>query len=266
MYPYDDPGSYFYDSYESRHLLDESDRLTHLVLVDGRLVDAWSERVEGTPWQRFADRFDEERRPVIRAPEPPPRPSHERALAWLACVCGGADAVAALDGADLVEEGLELPHVDHAAARHRLESTADLLDAVAERLFDAETGFAFRRALLRLWSEDPDTVLGLASAVQLAGGIVWAVGKANGLLGAPTGIRIASVQDALGLKGGLSNYGQRVRAALIGYRDIGWDRAYVADAPSLEPLGCPDLLLGTVRRRLARMRDRALEAQAASAA
>ena len=50
----------------------ELDRLTHLVLVDGRLVDVWSEPVSGSRWQPHADRFDRERRPSVLSAPPPP--------------------------------------------------------------------------------------------------------------------------------------------------------------------------------------------------
>src|SRR5689334_16023716 len=103
------------------------DRLTHLVLVDGRLVEAWSEPVSGTRWQVHADRFESERRPA----EPPPPPPWQRALDWLGEVCGGPQAVAALDArpAEAAEDG-DLPTDVDARARERLEATADLLGAV----------------------------------------------------------------------------------------------------------------------------------------
>ena len=100
------------------------DRLTHLVLVDGRLVDLWTESARGTRWESFADRFDAERRPVQVSPPDPP--AYERALAWLRTLVGGAEALAALDDAPLVSapglggslpDGLPLP------TRRRWEET-----------------------------------------------------------------------------------------------------------------------------------------------
>src|SRR5262245_13108067 len=83
------------------------DRLTHLVLVDGRLVEVWSEPVTGTRWQHHADRFDRERRP----PSPPPprssapvRPEHELVLTWLDAVVGGRERLLALDAGPPVGE------------------------------------------------------------------------------------------------------------------------------------------------------------------
>ena len=63
-----------YDTYPYAHPYEDPrssdlDRLTHLVLVDGRLVDVWSEPVSGTRWQEPAERFDRE----LRRPEPEPR-------------------------------------------------------------------------------------------------------------------------------------------------------------------------------------------------
>ena len=56
-------------------------RLTHLVLVDGRLVDVWSEPAEGTRWQHHAERLD---RALRRHAEPPPPPPYQRVLDALA--------------------------------------------------------------------------------------------------------------------------------------------------------------------------------------
>ena len=123
-YPYD---------YSTRSDLD---RLTHLVLVDGRLVEVWTEPVTGTRWQEHADRFDRE----LRRPEPEPVvPTHERALRWLDDVCGGRDAVLALQGDPLDDDGRDVPEAPTRQAQSRLAAVAELLDAVAQRWFDAET-------------------------------------------------------------------------------------------------------------------------------
>ena len=65
------------------------ERVTHLVFVDGRLVDTWREPAIGTEWEAVALRHDREALP----PEPPPPAPHERVARWLAGVCGGAAAV-----------------------------------------------------------------------------------------------------------------------------------------------------------------------------
>jgi hypothetical protein len=240
------------------------DRLTHLVLVDGRLVEVWSEPVSGTRWQEHADRFDRElRRPT---PEPTP-PVHERALAWLDGLSGSREATLALDATPLVDDGRDLPEAPSRQAQSRLAAVAELLDAVGRQWFDAETTCAFRAALLAVWDREPEVVLDAASAAHVAGGICWAVGKANGLYRPQGGPTMGRIKEALALHVTISTYGRVVERALVGYRDLtssGWWRP--AELPDLLPLGHPDLLLGEVRARLVRIRQRALEAQGTSAA
>ena len=240
------------------------DRLTHLVLVDGRLVDVWSEPVAGTRWQEYAERFDRE----LRRPEPEPHvPTHERALRWLDDVCGGREAVLALHGEPLDDDGRDLPDAPTRQAQSRLAAVAELLDAVGQRWFDAETSHALRSALLTVWEREPEVVLDAATAAHVAGGICWAVGKANALFRPQGELTMGRVKEALALHATISTYGKVVQRALVGYRDStsqGWWRP--DDLPDLLALGHPDLLLGSVRRRLVRVRDRALEARDFSAA
>jgi hypothetical protein len=240
---------------------DGLDRLTHLVFVDGRLVDAWTESVRGTPWEEAARRHDRDRRPVFEPPAPP----YVRVLEWLAAVCGGPAGVAALDDAPLDDDHIDLPaDLPDPRSRYRLEAAAELIDSASAALFDAETSYACRHALLVLWSEAPELVLGAPTPAHLAGGVCWAVGKANGLYG-PRGVRTqASVQEALGLSQAISGQGQRVATALRGLlatatQPYGWP-----GVPDLLPLGRPELLVSATRRRLVHLRDRARRAEAAS--
>ena len=86
-------------------------------------------------------------------------------------------------------------------------------------------------------------VLDAATAAHVAGGICWAVGKANGLF-RPQGERtMGRVKEALALHTTISTYGKVVQRALIGYRDPasqGWWRP--DELPELLALGHPDLL------------------------
>ena len=104
---------------------------------------------------------------------------------------------------------------------------AELLDAVAQRWFDVETSHALRTALLTVWEREPEVVLDAATAAHVAGGICWAVGKANGLY-RPQGERtMGRVKEALALHATISTYGKVVQRALVGYRDPssrGWWR------------------------------------------
>lgn len=82
---------------EPRERLHEGGRLSHLVFVDGRLVDAWSERVEDSTYADVARRHDEDLRPpAVQAP--PPLPHHEQALRWLDCVAGSREELLAMTG------------------------------------------------------------------------------------------------------------------------------------------------------------------------
>jgi hypothetical protein len=251
-----------YDDYSflsGRYVASELDRLTHLVLVDGRLVDVWSEPVTGTRWQEHADRFDRELRAPVREPTPP---VHELALSWLDSRCGGREAVLALDAAPLVDDGRDLPEAATAQAQSRLAAVAELLEVVGDQWFDTETTCALRTALLTVWEREPEVLLEAASAAQVAGGICWAVGKANGLY-RPQGERtMGRIKEALALHATISTYGRVVQRALVGYRDLAetvWWRP--SELPDLLPLGHSQLLLGEVRSRLVRVRERALEAQ-----
>lgn len=241
----------------------ELDRLTHLVLVDGRLVEVWSEPVTGTRWQQHADRFDRE----LKRPEPEePVPTHERALRWLDDVCGGRAAVLALDAEPLVDDGRDLPEAPTHVGQSRLAAVAELLDAVARTWFDAETSQALRGALLTVWEREPEVVVDAATAAHVAGGICWAVGKANALY-RPQGERtMGRIKEALALSVTISTYGKVVERALVGYRDPSHNGWWRPEGPELLPLGHPELLLGAVRRRLVRVRERALEARDSTAA
>lgn len=267
---YDRPfGPYLAPDHRGPHA--DLDRLTHLVLVDGRLVDVWSEPAHGTRWEDVARRFDAERRPAP-APVPPPPPPWERALAWLAGVCGSAEAVDALTSDPLTEDGLDLPAVAPRAARERLEQVAELLDRVAERWFDVETSFALRRALLLTWADDPQLVLDARSAEQVAGGIAWAVAKANGLLRPQGELGVKMLQESLDLGSSPSATGNRVRLALWGLRSLpgrplGEYYRYRPDGMvDLLELGQPGVLLGRTRVQLLRVRRRAWEARDAASA
>jgi hypothetical protein len=193
-------------------------------------------------------------------------PTHERVLAWLDDVCGGREAVLALTPEVLVDEP-DLPDVETAAARTRLSAVAELLGAVAAKRFDAELAIAFRRCLLSVWDQEPELVTDAASAAHVAGGVAWVVTKANDQLGAQRRITVTQLKDALALHTSPGTYGKVVERALVGYRDFDSQRTgRICELPDLLRLGRTDLLVASTRRTLCRARDRALEAQQASAA
>jgi len=239
------------------------ERVTHLVFVDGRLVDQWSQPAQGTRWQPYADRFDSDRRP----PPSPPDPPYERALRWLDAVCGGRAAVLALGDEPLQDDGRDLPEAATRPEQHRLAEVAELLDGVASVRFDIETAHALRAALLAVWLADSTVVTRAPTVERAAAAITWAVAKANGLLHPHGTLRVRDLQDGLGLRSSPSAYGRVVERALVGFRDLDVPFAWrAAGLPELLPLGHPELLLGRVRERLVRVRDQALAAQRSSAA
>lgn len=252
---------------------DWHDRLRHLVLVDGRLVDTWTEPVEGTRWQVHADRLDREAERRVAPPAPPQAPPYERALLWLEDACGGRAAVLTLDATPLVDLD-EAPHVPDPDDRELLAQTTELLDGVAATvLSDAlgptladELGIALTRALTLVWCARPDVVRQMRSPRHLAGTLCWVVGKANGIFGHHGPVRMKQVREALELGAQLGTDHAVVEDALWGLRSRHrvWFRPF--GLPELVLTGRTDLLASDVRGHLVRIRDQALEARAAQAA
>lgn len=241
---------------------DELQRLTHLVLVDGRLVDAWSEPVEGTRWQRHANRFDRERRPEIIHTEPPkaPKPAYEEVLEWLALVVGGRDILKNLSDEPLTPEGAELRTSElDIRSRHRLESAAEQLERAADLFLDQEMGVALRRVLLTAWELEPEVIIRAKSVAHTVAGVCWAAGKANGAFGPQGPLTQSGLRQALGLPCQLSTAGTPLRRALQGFMTV--PMRCPTEAPDLLPLGRVALLTSSTRRMLARLRDRAVEAK-----
>lgn len=254
---------------------DLHDRLRHLVLVDGRLVDTWTEPVEGTRWQVHAQRLDLDLARRAAPPRPPQPPPYRRALHWLEDACGGAAAVLALDDSPLVEsDDPGLPEVSDPGDRERLAVTTELLDGVAATVLAdalgpaaaAELGVALRRALALVWRARPDVVRRPRSPQHLAGTVCWVVGKANGIFGHQGPVRMKQVREALDLGAQLGADHAVVEDALWGLRPRHrvWFRP--SGLPELVLTGHSDLLTSDVRRHLVLIREQALEAQAADAA
>jgi hypothetical protein len=179
--------------------------------------------------------------------ERPPVKEYERALQWLAGVCGSYDAVMALGTGPLRGE-VPLP------AEPRVAEVATLLRTLAADLFSPEMEVAFLRGLVLVWTLDPGAVLSPASASYVAAGVAWAIGEANGVVGS-TGVTSPAIKRALGTPGGAAMYARPIRRALIGLWEWG-------DGGSrLAAYGDPSILTSSTRRALIRMRDRALAAR-----
>ena len=199
-----------------------------------------------------------------RLPDPEPEPDWSVALRWLDSLCGGRQAVLSMTDEPLTRP-VRVPDLLPPAQRERLESCLTLLGTVADSFFDEEAGVALARALLRVHERAPGVVSGAPSAAQLALGVVWAVGHANGLLH-PRGVATEKeLKRHLELTQSGSTLGAKVCAALAG--PYAWD---VAMRPwsyggygsrELKALGHTDLLVSGVRRQLVAVRDRALDAR-----
>jgi hypothetical protein len=265
LYPGDEPEPYWPDRYEPRpwwaaaeswRVDRQHNRLTHLVLLDGRLIETWSEPVEDTRWQHVAQQFDRDQR-LPEAPATPARLPHESALDWLDSLVGGRIALEAL-----TDDPLPAPpplRVDDLplAARHRLEGVTRALGVLTE-LFDAETGRALKTVLAVLWEEDRDLVLNAKSAAQVAGGICWLVGRANDHFGKDK-VTQQGVQRQLGLKTSISSFGSTVHRALRGLQPTHVDRPW--SQRDLLATGRAAFLTSVTRRRLIRLREQAVAAR-----
>ena len=262
MYGYD---PYIRD-YDPRYDDEETQRLRLMAFVDGRLVSTWTERVEESAWADIARRFDRERERQVLPPPPPPVPTYERVLAWLDDVCGDREELLALspDAArgrarparGRHSPGAHPPHGGRRAARRRRR----------QQLRPGDRG-GLPAVSAAVWDKEPEVVLDAATAAHVAGGVAWVVAKANGVLGAQGRVTVTQLKHALALSPSPSTYGKVVQRALVGYRDFEAERTgRVYELPDLLPLGRTDLLLGGTRRTLCRARDRALEAQEATAA
>lgn len=229
-------------------------RLTHLVLLDGRLIETWSEPVENTRWQHVAELFDRDKERPVAAPR---RPPHQSALDWLDSLVGGRVALEALTDDPLPVSPLlrvdDLP----LAARHRVEAVSRALDVLTD-FFDAETGRALKTVLATLWEEDRDVVLSAKSAAQVAGGICWMVGRANDQFGKDKVVQ-QTVQKQLGLKTTISSFGSTVHRALRGLQPTYAERPW--SQPDLLATGRAEFLTSTTRRRLIRLREQAVAAR-----
>lgn len=242
----------------------QNNLVTHLVFVGGRLAESWSEEADETRYADFARLLARERRQAELAPPAPDVPPHVRLLSWLDEQSGGRESLLALDGDPLSDDDTQVPEADRAADSQRLMAVAELLDGCANVLLrQEELGVACRRALRLLWQSDPHVVTHAPTAAHVAGGIVWAVGKANGWF--PTGGYSICTQSALrdhfGLSSYPSAYGKAVQSALRATLPTeppwGWPRLGLHHTPDLAPLGRPSLLTATTRRMLIRLREQA---------
>ena len=242
---------------EPRERLQDGGRLSHLVFVDGRLVDAWSERVETSTYDDVARAHDEERRPPQVVQSPPPLPRHVQALAWLEAVAGSRDELLAMTSSPVALPRLG-DHLDPVADEPWLVAD-ELLTDLRETLLPSDLAAPLRECLLLVRGRLPELAERMTPA-RLAAGIAWVVGKANAAIGPEGPITQVRIADHLGTTS-LSTAGSQVLGHV---RRIGWSsrRPWGCEAPALLPVGRVELLSSGVRRDLVDLRDRCLAEEA----
>ena len=235
-----------------RDRLGDGGRLSHLVFVDGRLVDAWSERAEDSAYADIARRHDEDRRPhVVQSPPPPPR--HVLALAWLDEVTGSREALRAMTASPVALPRLG-DHLDPVVDEPWLVADEVLTD-LRECLLPADLAPPLRACLLIVRDRIPELAERMTPA-RLAAGIVWVVGKANGAIGPEGPVTQTRIADHLGTTA-LNSAGNHVLGHV---RRLGWPvvRPWGQGVPPLLAVGRVELLSASVRRDLVELRDRSL--------
>jgi len=241
---------------EPQERLRDAGRLSHLVFVDGRLVDAWSERVEGSAYADVARGHDEERRPQV-VPSPPSLPPHVQALAWLDAVAGTREALLAMTAAPVALPRLG-DHFDPVVDEAWLVGD-ELLTDLRESLLPADLAAPLRECLLLVRGRLPELAERM-TPVRLAAGVAWVVGKANAAIGPEGPVTQRLIADHLGTTS-LNASGHQV----VGHvRRLGWTsaRPWACGAPALLAVGRAELLAASVRCDLVELRDRSLAEEA----
>ena len=227
-------------------------RLRHLVFVDGRLVDAWTEEVEMSAYADVARQHDEERRPqVVQAPPEPPR--HVQALHWLDCVAGSREELLAMTASPVALPRLG-DHLDPVADEPWLVAD-ELLTDLREALLPSELAAPLRECLLLVRERYPELAERMTPD-RLAAGVAWVVGKANAAIGPEGPVTQVRIADHLGTTS-LNACGTQVLGHV---RRLGWTsaRPWALGAPALTAVGRVELLSASVRRDLVELRDRSL--------
>jgi hypothetical protein len=208
----------------------------------------------GAPTDRLFERVLDVVERLERELARPATKEYDEALAWLSRICGGPDAVAALDAAPLADS-------PPAPDGQRPAAVAALLDAVATEFFDTEMRHAFRRALAAVWDTDRALVLAPVMPGYVASGIAWTVGEANGLVGAHHHLTATRLKLYLDTVSGPAVHARPIRRALGEewiWRADEPRRGTPRSDPALIVLGRTDLLVARTRARLVRVRDHAL--------
>lgn len=240
-----------------RQRLSERGRLSHLVFVDGRLVDAWSEDVRGSTYEEVAREYDAERRPQVVQSAPPP-PPHVQALRWLDSVAGSRAELLAMSASPVAVP--RLPTDLDPVADELWLVTDELLTDLRETLLTPDLAAPLRACLLLARDRVPE-LAGRLTPSRLAAGIAWVVGKANAAIGPEGPVTQVRISDHLGVTS-LNACGTQVLGHV---QRLDWPvtQPWRSDCPRLLVTGRVELLSAAVRRDLVDLRDRSLAEQAA---
>jgi hypothetical protein len=239
-----------------RERVREADRLSHLVFVDGRLVDSWTEDVHESRYADVARAYDEERRPQV-VQSPPPEPRHVQALRWLDTVAGGREELLAMTAAPVITP--RLPDDFDPVADEDWLIADELLVDLRESLLTSDLAAPLRACLLLARDRVPE-LAGRLGPTRLAAGIAWVVGKANGAIGPEGPVTQLRIAHHLGVTT-LNACGNQVLGHV---RRLSWPahQPWASDCPRLMAVGCAELLSVSVRRDLVSLRDHALAEEA----
>ena len=239
-------------------------KLTVLVMMDDQVVDVMKRAVRGSGYECAALELGRGTPPkqVEVPPVPPPEPPrHERELGWLGRLVGGHDVLDHLTVDPLpADEPLELSAVP-GRVRERVQVISEQVDDVATRLFDDEVRTACRRLLVRAVAAEPGLLREPSRDEVVPAAILWAVGKANDLLGPGRQMPVSAVTALCGLKSAPTERGKAFAHAVAGPRGVAFGRYQYGVDPDVLDLGSADLLVSRFRRQLVRLRDLALEEQ-----
>lgn len=251
-----------YDEYGRRPGSSTLGKLTVLVMMDDQVVDVMQRAVQGSGYECAALELGRGKpEPVVVPPPPPEQPRPERELGWLARLVGGHDVLDHLPVDPLpADEALELSALP-GQLRERVQVISEQVDDVAARLFDDEVRTACRRLLVRAVADEPGLLREPSRDEVVPAAVLWAVGKANDLLGQGRQMPVSAVTALCGLKSAPTERGKAFAHAVAGPRGVAFGRLQYGVDPDVLELGSADLLVSRFRRQLVRLRDLALEEQ-----
>ena len=173
---------------------------------------------------------------------------------------GGAEALESLDARPLPDEDFDWEGVAD-DIREAVAEVLRLCDRYADDVLDVEFRTALRRLLARAARGDPKVFRRRARADTAASALCWAIGKANDLFSPyGRGLLIKDMAAYFGLKGSTASQRANTLINAAGarpdYESYSSPYAFSYYYSSDLPLGAPDLLVSTRRRRILELRDR----------